>query len=84
MAMMGDSQSDEEDIGLIHRRNRNANQADNMQQEEEEDFYNMEEALTGKVSQWIKEKKTIQFIKQSFGKFLRHFKDEQGQDVYET
>jgi len=44
----------------------------------------MEEALTGKVSQWIKEKKTIQFIKQSFGKFLRHFKDEQGQDVYET
>lgn len=44
--------------------------------EEDEDLGNMEETLTGKISNWITEKKTINFIRNSFGKFLRHFKDE--------
>ncbi len=51
--------------------------------EEDEDLGNMEETLTGKISNWITEKKTINFIRNSFGKFLRHFKDEQGTEIYE-
>lgn len=41
------------------------------------------EDTKGKLTDWIQEKKTVVFIRHSFSKFLRHFKDERGQDVYE-
>jgi DNA replicative helicase MCM subunit Mcm2 (Cdc46/Mcm family) len=41
------------------------------------------EEQKGKISDWLREKKTIQFIRTSFNKFLRHFKDDNGHEVYD-
>lgn len=60
MAMMGDSESEGNDLG--HQLRLGRRQHDEMMQEEEDDQWNMEENLTGKISQWISEKKTINFI----------------------
>jgi len=41
------------------------------------------EEQKGWISDWLREKKTIQFIRTSFNKFLRHFKDDTGHEVYD-
>ena len=74
---------DEEAVARQYRENRHR-QFDGAADDSSEDegLYDMEDAK-GKISDWIRERKTVQFIRASFNKFLRHFKDDRGQDVYE-
>ena len=87
-AMYGESGSDDDDAERIAREMRRTrmNQQHEMQEagNEEEDYMDMGDNQKGRISEWLKEKKTINFIRNSFGKFLRHFKDESGNEVYEN
>jgi len=43
---------------------------------DDDDYMDMGDNQKGRITEWLKEKKTIAFIRNSFGKFLRHFKDD--------
>lgn len=51
--------------------------------EEEEDKYHDLEQIRGRLAEWIKDPKTIRFIKRSFRRFMSTFRDEAGSLVYE-
>lgn len=50
--------------------------------EDGQEYLDMEEQK-GWIADWLREKKTIAFIRNSFNKFLWHFKDDNGREVYD-
>ena len=59
-------------------------QEEEMEAEEEEEakYLDMEDPK-GKISEWLRQPRTIKFVRRHFSNFLRHFKDEKNNDVYE-
>ena len=51
--------------------------------EEDDEKYHDLEQIRGSLSEWIKDPKTVRFIKRSFRRFLSSFRDEEGELVYE-
>ena len=52
------------------------------EEEEEAKYLDMEDPK-GKISEWLRQPRTIKFVRRHFSNFLRHFKDEKNNDVYE-
>jgi len=64
------------------RREREEGQGEDMEEDAGEEM--MEEMRgSSDINEWLKEKRTIQFVRNAFGRFLRNFKDDRGLDVYE-
>ena len=81
--MAEDSDSYDEDA-MARRMRRERGEAHGEEGEEDAREEMMEEMRGGSaINEWLKEKRTIQFVRNAFGKFLRNFKDERGYDVYE-
>ena len=49
---------------------------------DEEEYYDLEN-IRGKLSEWIKDNKTVNYIKKNFRRFLINFRDTKGKRVYE-
>jgi len=81
--MVEDSDSyNEEAMARRMRREREEGQGEDMEEDAGEEM--MEEMRGGSdINEWLKEKRTIQFVRNAFGRFLRNFKDDRGLDVYE-
>ena len=87
MAMQMDDESESGDEAMMARRMRQQRAEERM--DEDEDFQEGElldmEDQKGDIKEWLKEPKTIQFIRNAFNKFLRNYRENEDKDadVYE-
>lgn len=86
VAMLQDDEySDDEELARQLRRERQKLAFDNDQQEDDEDdarLLDFDDAK-GNIVEWLKNPRTIRFIRHQFNNFLRNFKDEKDVEVYE-
>ena len=82
--MAEDSDSQYEDAMARQMRKARGGDGNDDLGEEDQGEDMMEEMRGGSdINEWLKEKRTIQFVRNSFGRFLRNFKDDRGVDIYE-
>jgi hypothetical protein len=86
MLSQGDEFSEDDELARQLRRERQRLIVEHDGNEEEEDegkYLDLEEAK-GNISEWLKQPRTVKFIRHQFGSFLRNFKDDKDVDVYEA
>lgn len=78
---------DDDDELMRLQRRKNMKFTTDMKIDEEyndtENYLNRED-VKGKLSEWLRQPHVIRYIKQSFGKFIKTYKDEEGKSIYEN
>ncbi|CAI2383768.1 unnamed protein product [Moneuplotes crassus] len=83
VAMMDEENSENSDLARELRKERLRRDHREEEDDEIDEGYLDYEEAKGNLSEWLRQPKTVKFIRHQFSSFLRSYKDEHGIDVYE-
>ncbi|CAI2383595.1 unnamed protein product [Moneuplotes crassus] len=83
VAMMEEEDSENEELARELRKERLRRDHKEEEEDDIDEQYLDYEETKGSIHEWLKQPKTVKFVRNQFSHFLRSFKDENGVDVYE-